>query len=155
MLPGQACPARAGRYQKAVSTGEGEELNYRQILRSLMARNMEIDPLSLAARYTSAQRLQLAETAMHCLDGEIQGLRQASIAFKQLAQQGSSEEEMKAAGNALELYGRSCVRIGNLIKINVGLKGGDTDELASQLLRAVDIVTFPPIPEMENSDGSN
>ena len=154
-LPGQACPAKAGRCQEAGSTGEAEELNYRRILRGLMARNAEIDPLSLAARYTSAQRLQLAETALHCLDGEIRGLRQASIAFRQLAQQGASEEEMKEAGTALELYGRSCVRIGNLIKINVGLKGGDADELAAQLLRAIDAVSFTPLSEIEASDGSH
>ena len=154
MLPGQACPARAGRYQKADSTGEGEELNYRQILRSLMARNAEIDPLSLAARYTSAQRLQLAETALHCLDGEIKGLRQASMAFRQLAQEGTSETEMKAAGNALEMYGRSCIRIAALIKVNVGLQPGDGDELAAQLLRAFDVVSFAPISETEAADGN-
>ena len=154
-LPGQACPARAGRNQPTSSTGETEELNYRKILRTLLARNAEIDPLSLAARYTNAQRLQLAETALHCLDGEIRGLRQASIAFRQLAQQGAGEEEMKAAGTALELYGRTCVRIGNLIKINLGLKGDGADELVSQLLRAIDAVSFPPISEMEAADGSH
>jgi len=70
MLPGQACLTRAGRCQKAVSTGAGEELNYGQILRSLMARNAEIDPQSLVARYSAAQRLQLSETALHRLDDD-------------------------------------------------------------------------------------
>ena len=155
MLPGQACLIRAGRCQKAVSTGAGEELNYRQILRSLMARNAEIDPVSLSARYTSAQRLQLAETALHCLDCEIQGLRKASMAFLQLVQQGESEAELKAAANALEFYGRSCTRIANIVKINVGLQTGDGNELASQLLRAFDIVAFSHISETEATDGSH
>jgi hypothetical protein len=155
MLPGQACLTRAGRCQKAVSSGAGEELNYRQILRSLMARNAEIDPVSLAARYTSAQRLQLAETALHRLDGEIQGLRKASMAFLQLVQQGESEAELKAAANALEFYGRTCTRIANIVKINVGLQAGDGNELASQLLRAFDIVAFSPISETEATDGSH
>ena len=155
MLPGQACLTRAGRCQKAVLSGEGEKLNYRQILRSLMARNAEIDPLSLAARYTSAQRLQLAETALHCLDGEIQGLRKASTVFLQLVQQGESEAALKAAANALEFYGRSCTRIANIVKINVSLQAGDGNELVSQLLRAFDIVAFSPISETEVTDGSH
>ena len=155
MLPGQACLTRAGRCQKAVLSGEGEKLNYRQILRSLMARNAEIDPLSLAARYTSAQRLQLAETALHCLDGEIQGLRKASTVFLQLVQQGESEAALKAAANALEFYGRTCTRIANIVKINVSLQAGDGNELVSQLLRAFDIVAFSPISETEATDGSH
>jgi len=154
-LPGQACLNKAGPCQRELTTGAGEELNYRQILRSLMARNAEIDPLSLAARYSNAQRLQLAETALHCLDDEIRSLRKASLAFRQLAEMTRDEGEVKAAGNVLEMYGRSCVRIANLIKINVGLKGGEGDELASQLLRAIDAVSFAPISESEVADGSH
>ena len=155
MLPGQACLTRAGRCQKAVSTGAGEELNYGQILRSLMARNAEIDPQSLVARYSAAQRLQLSETALHRLDDEIVLLRQALQTFLQLTQQGKSEVELNAAAKALELYGRTCTRIANIVKINVGLQTGDGNELASQLLRAFDIVAFSPISETEVTDGSH
>jgi hypothetical protein len=154
-LPGQACLHKAGRSQQEFPTGENTEPNYRQILRSLMARNAEVDPLSLAARYSNAERLQLAETALHCLDDEIRSLRKASIAFRQLAETSREEAEVKAAGNVLEMYGRSCIRIANLIKINVGLKGGDADELASQLLRALDAVTFTQNSENEVADGSH
>jgi len=155
MLPGQACLTRAGRCQKAVSTGESQQLNYRQILRSLMARNAEIDPQSLVARYSAAQRLQLSETALHRLDDEIVLLRQALQAFLQLAQQGKCEAELNAAAKALELYGRTCTRIANIVKINVSLQAGDGNELASQLLRAFDIVAFSPISETEATDGSH
>ena len=155
MLPGQACLTRAGRCQKAVSTGESQQLNYHQILRSLMARNAEIDPQSLVARYSAAQRLQLSETALHRLDDEIVLLRQALQAFLQIAQQGKSEAELNAAAKALELYGRTCTRIANIVKINVSLQAGDGNELASQLLRAFDIVAFSPISETEATDGSH
>ncbi len=155
MLPGQACPARAGRCQNADSTGAGEELNYRQILRSLMARNAEIDPLSLAACYTSAQRLQLAETALLRLDDEIVLLRRELQTFLHFVRQGKSEAEQKAAASALELYGRTCTRIANIVKINVSLQAGGGDELASQLLRAFDTVAFDPISETEAADGSH
>jgi len=155
MLPGQACLTRAGRCQKAVSTGESQQLNYHQILRSLMARNAEIDPQSLVARYSAAQRLQLSETALHRLDSEIVLLRQALQAFLQIAQQGKSEAELNAAAKALELYGRTCTRIANIVKINVGLQAGDGNELASQLLRAFDIVAFSPLSETEATDGSH
>ena len=155
MLPGQACLTRAGRCQKAVSTGAGGELNYGQILRSLMARNAEIDPQSLVARYSAAQRLQLSETALHRLDDEIVLLRQALQTFLQLTQQGKSEAELNAAAKALELYGRTCTRIANIVKINVGLQAGDGNELASQLLRAFDIVAFSPLSETEVTDGSH
>jgi len=155
MLPGQACLTRAGRCQKAVSTGESQQLNYRQILRSLMARNAEIDPQSFVARYSAAQRLQLSETALHRLDDEIVLLRQALQAFLQLAQQGKCEAELNAAAKALELYGRTCTRIANIVKINVSLQAVDGNELASQLLRAFDIVAFSPISETEATDGSH
>ena len=155
MLPGQACLTRAGRCQKAVSSGAGEELNYGQILRSLMARNAEIDTQSLVASYSAAQRLQLSETALHRLDDEIVLLRQALQAFLQIAQQGKSEAELNAAAKALELYGRTCTRIANIVKINVGLQTGDGNELASQLLRAFDIVAFSTLSETEATDGSH
>jgi hypothetical protein len=155
MLPGQACLYKAGCNQSGISSGENKELNYRQILRSLMARNAEIDPQTLAARYTTAQRLQLSETARHRLDDEIQLLRQALRAFLQLTQQGDGKPDLNAAAKALELYGRTCTRIANIVKINVSLQAGDGNELASQLLRAVDLVAFSPIAEAEVTDGSH
>lgn len=153
-LPGKACLQKTGLNQASQTAGVERGLNCKKILRNLIERNAEVDQACFSERYTAAERLQLSETAQNLLDEEILLLRRGLRSFIQLTQRGGNEPGLNEAAKALDLCGRICSRIASIVKINVSLQAGNESELAAQLLKAVDLVSFEPLPETEEKSGS-
>ncbi|MEA4812369.1 MAG: hypothetical protein VB108_07370 [Anaerolineaceae bacterium] len=166
-FPGQACPQKAGLHHPEEKHQVSKSLNYRKIVKALMARNCAINPQNLAKTYSEAQRLQLSAETLNCLDEEIMLLKHCLYCFSALFSAESqdnkiekkekSEDEKKEdiekakkeGALLLEHIGLACTRIAVLMKVNAALGSGKQKDLIPQILAALQSAHFEAQPEVK------
>jgi len=114
-----ACPVRAG----SPSAKPGGLPAAEEQIRALLGDERAQDVNFYLGHFNRGQRKELAAAALKTLDAEVVMLRTAMKAFFQAVRADESPETIERLGEALNLLGLSCSRLGNILKINQALQG--------------------------------
>ena len=115
-FPGQACPIAAGAAQK----GGGELLlpawDLRRVIRNLVWRAEQMRLEGFLMKLGQHQRMQLSEAELNNLDDEIRLLKKTLRELRDQHDDPQEGDDLAGTAKKLELYGRACTRIANIVK---------------------------------------
>lgn len=142
------CPIRAG----SQSASRADATKLEEQFRALLGDERAQDANYYLGHFSRSQRKELAAAALKTLDGEVVMLRIAMKRFFDAVRADESPETIEKLGEALNLLGLSCSRLGNVLKINQALQGAAQNAgqsaLMEKLMEELALIT----PEVKEQD---
>jgi len=114
-----ACSQRAGSHPSGAQACLEAEKQIRTLLGDARAQESDF----YLDHFSPGERKELAAAARKTLDAEVVMLRTAMKRFFQAVRADENPETIEKLGDALNLLGLSCSRLGNVLKINQALQG--------------------------------
>lgn len=134
---GPACSSGAGR----LPVGSEADEQIRALLGDARAQDADF----YLDHFSPGERRELAAAARKTLDAEVVMLRTAMKRFFQAVRSDENPETVERLGDALNLLGLSCTRLGNVLKINQALQGAakqaGKDDLLEKLMDELALVS--------------
>lgn len=141
-----ACPTGAGR--QAANPGAEEQI------RALLSDARAQESNYYLNHFSPVERKELAAAARKTLDAEVVMLRSAMKRFFLAVRSDENPETIERLGEALNLLGLSCSRLGNVLKINQALQGAakqtGQNDLLEKLMEELAVIS----PDEEKNDES-
>jgi len=133
MHTSDSAPARPGGAGRHPASSEAEE-QIRALLGDARAQDVDF----YLGHFSPGERKELSAAARKTLDAEVVMLRTAMKRFFLAVRSDENPETIEKLGDALNLLGLSCSRLGNVLKINQALQGAakhaGEDDLLEKLM---------------------